>query len=88
MSPSLYSDLQQMNLRAVACRLATNILLIDSGQNNENAGLRDHLSKTTPGLEYQSFQAPQIWQPTTDGSLLVPAQVLQAIAGWAARTHL
>jgi hypothetical protein len=49
--------------------------------------LKAHLRQTHARFEYQHFQAPQIWLPTVDGSLLVPSQILQSVVSWTCRMH-
>jgi len=38
-------------------------------------------------VEQRRMEAPEIWLPTADGSLLVPAQVLRAVVSWSSEIH-
>jgi hypothetical protein len=49
--------------------------------------LKHHLSNHQVRFEYQQVQAPRIWLPTVDGSLLVPSQILQSVVNWTCRIH-
>lgn len=82
----LWAELERIDLLAIAQKPAKNVLLI---QTTEVAGedLKSHLQKTEARFEFQRLEAPQIWLPTADGSLLVPSQVLQALVSWILRTH-
>jgi hypothetical protein len=49
--------------------------------------LKHHLSNNKGRFEYRQVQAPHIWLPTVDGSLLVPSQILQSIVSWTCGAH-
>ena len=83
----LYNELAKINLLSIAEKPAKNVLLIQSGQAAGDDSLKNHLGRTEARLEYQRLDAPEIWLPTTDGSLLVPGQVLQSVVSWACSAH-
>jgi hypothetical protein len=61
------------------------VLHIQSNYSEDHACLKDHLASHGARFEYQQVQAPKIWQPTVDGNLLVPIQVLPSIVNWTSR---
>jgi uncharacterized protein len=87
LSRFLRAELEKIDLPPIAGSLAKNVLVIQSDQTAGEANLKEHLSQTEARLEYQRFDAPQIWRPTSDGSLLVPSQILHSIVSWTKRVH-
>lgn len=87
LSNFLRSELENTNLLTVTGKPAKNVLVIQSDQISGENRLNDHLHSTGVRLEYQRLEAPQIWLPVPDGSLLVPNQVLQTIVSWTCRMH-
>jgi len=81
------SELENINLMTTARKVTRNLLVMQNGPRNNDNSPDDHLSLSTTQHECQRLDAPQIWLPTTDGSLLVPAQVLQAIVVWSCGIH-
>jgi len=88
LSRSFRAELEKIDLSPIAGGPAKNILVIQSGQMSSEVNLEKHFCKTEARLvEYQRFDAPQIWRPTSDGSLLVPSQILHSIVSWTNRLH-
>jgi len=87
LSDFLRSELEKINLLAIGRKPAKNVLVIHSDQAGTNNSLEDHLVHTEARLQYQRLDAPPIWLPTSNGSLLVPNHVLQAVVSWTCRTH-
>ena len=87
LSRLLRAELEKIDLLAVAGSPAKNVLVIQSDQTSGEANLKEHLSQTEARLEYQRLDAPQIWLPTSDGSLLVPSQILHSIVSWTYGVH-
>jgi len=87
LSNFLRSELEKIDLLTLADKPAKNVLVIQSDQTTGEDSLNDHLSRTGATLEHQRLEAPQIWLPTTDGSLLVPSQVLQSVVSWTSQMH-
>src|SRR2546422_918809 len=87
LSRFLRAELEKIDLPPIAGSPAKNVLVIQSDQTAGEANLREHLSQREARLEYQRFDAPQIWRPTSDGSLLVPSQILHSIVSWTNRVH-
>ena len=87
LSRFLRAEIEKIELLPVAGSPAKNVLVIQSDQTAGEAKLKEHLSQTEARLEYQRFDAPQIWRPTSDGSLLVPSQILHSIVSWTYRVH-
>jgi hypothetical protein len=50
-------------------------------------GWQDHLGLLAARVEQRRLEAPEIWLPTSDGSLLVPAQLLQSVVSWSSETY-
>ena len=78
----LRAELEELDLLRISSKPAPRVLLVQTKQTADVLGLRDRLIHTRVHLEHQKMEAPQIWLPTTDGSLLVPAQVLQSVVSW------
>ena len=87
LSRFLRAELEKIDLPPIAVSPAKDVLVIQSDQTAGEANLKEHFSQTETRLEYQRFDGPQIWRPTSDGSLLVPSQVLHSIVSWANRVH-
>jgi alpha/beta superfamily hydrolase len=83
MSHFLYTELEKMNLIAVEGKPAKQILAIQSHKHGWDVAFKDRLNEIGARCEYQYVQAPEIWLPKEDGSLLVPSQILQSITAWA-----
>jgi pimeloyl-ACP methyl ester carboxylesterase len=75
-------ELENINLIKTARKVTKNLLVMQSSPWNNDNSSDDHLSLSATQHECQRLEAPHIWLPTADGSLLVPAQVLQAIVAW------
>ncbi len=81
------TELEKIHLAPIAGSPAKNALVIQSDQTAGEANLKEHFSQAEARLEYQRFDGPQIWRPTSDGSLLVPSQILHSIVSWTCRVH-
>ncbi len=81
-SRSLQSELEQLDLLTIAKCPAANVLILENPQLESGDALKDCLSATCARVEHQQLEAPQIWLPTADGSLLVPATVLRSVVSW------
>jgi len=81
------SEIENINLMTLTRKVTRNMLVMQSGPRDNDNSSDDHLNSSATHLECQRLEAPQIWLPTTDGSLLVPAQVLQAIVAWSCESH-
>jgi len=78
----LQSELEQLDLLTIAKCPAANVLILENPQLESGDALKDCLSATCARVEHQQLEAPQIWLPTADGSLLVPATVLRSVVSW------
>jgi pimeloyl-ACP methyl ester carboxylesterase len=83
----LISEVESINLRTIAGGFAKNMLVMQSDLARVGDCLADQLGLCATHLERRSLEAPEIWRPTVDGSLLVPAQVLQAVVSWSSEIH-
>jgi len=83
---ALYSQVQEIKLRAITRRPAKNMFMIQSRTSDQGRGA-ELFNLTESNWEYQALPIPQIWLPTTNGSLLVPGQALQSIVSWTCRMH-
>lgn len=84
--PLLCAELERIHLLSIHRKPANNVLLMQTDQ-AAGDGLTSHLQQTDSRVECQLLEAPQIWLPTADGSLLVPGPVLQSSVSWLSRTH-
>ena len=87
LSPGLRAELETLNLLTIIPRPSTTILGVQSDQSTDNSCLKDHLGCHTIRFDYEHIQAPKIWLPTVDGSLLVPNQILRSVISWTSRTQ-
>jgi hypothetical protein len=87
LSRFLRNEIEKINLLQLAVRPARNVLIIRSEEPEGDTSLRDHLSVTDVQVEYQCAKAPHLWLPAADGSLSVPAQLLESIVAWANRIY-
>jgi len=80
----LHAQLEELDLAMIADKPAARVLILrNTPAIDETEGdLKDHLIQTQARVEHRTMRAPQIWLPTPDGSLLVPAQVLQSVVSW------
>lgn len=81
------AELEQMNLLKISPVPRTNILSIQSDTAGETPNLKAHLIAHNTRSEHQEISAPKIWEPTVEGNLLVPNQILRSIVSWASRTQ-
>jgi uncharacterized protein len=82
LSRFLHAQLEQLDLGDIAEKPATRVLMMQTAQTDDKTALRKHLIHTRAQVEHQTIEAPEIWLPTQDGSLHVPAQVLQSVVSW------
>ena len=81
----LYEDIDGIDLLAIPRRPAGNVLIVETDVAPILSSLKDALEKTGTRVSLQRVDAPQIWLPTVDGSLLVPGPVLQTMISWISR---
>lgn len=87
LSRFLQAELKNIDLPAIAASSVKNVLVIQTDQTADEAGLQEQLSQMRARFEYQRMDAPQIWLPTSDGSLVVPTKILNSIVSWASRVY-
>jgi uncharacterized protein len=83
----LQAELKNIDPAAIGTTLAKNVLVIRTDRTTDEAGLQKHVGHLGSCFEYRRLDGPQIWLPTTDGSLTVPSQILQSIVSWTSRVH-
>ena len=81
-SNMLRTELEELDLLKVPKKPAPRILVVHTTQTADENCFKDRLVRTEAQVEHRELQAPEIWLPTKDGSLLVPAQVLQSVVSW------
>lgn len=86
-SRSLYSELEQIQMPAAAWFSAKNVLIIESRQSPAESSWHERFRLNGGRLQVRRMEAPEVWLPREDGSLLVPGQVLQSIVSWACGVH-
>ena len=82
LSSFLHSQLEELDLTRVADKPAAQVLIMRTEQFDRDRDLKPRLFQDQSTVEHRMLKAPRIWLPTTDGSLLVPSQVLQSIVAW------
>ena len=80
-------EIEKINLRTIAHSFTRNMLVMRTSPLGRKH-LPDPLDLSAIHFEQRHLEAPEIWLPTEDGSLLVPAQVLQAIVSWSSEIHV
>lgn len=87
LSQSFCEQLDGLRLLVISGAPAKNILTIHTDPAADDNDFKIYLRRTAVQFENKNIEAPPIWRPTTDGSLLIPAQVLQAIVSWISNTY-
>jgi alpha-beta hydrolase superfamily lysophospholipase len=82
LSRFLHAQIEELDLAKIADKPAARVLIMKTAQTDGESGLKQHLAHNQTQVEQQVLEAPEIWLPTPDGSLLVPAQVLQSVVSW------
>jgi hypothetical protein len=84
----LCSELEEINLLNIVEAPAKAVLVIESRQaEGGNRDLKDRLARLCTHFEQRRVDSPQIWLPTSNGSLLVPSSLLQSLVSWTCQTH-
>lgn len=86
LSRLLNAQMEELNLCRMTEKPAKRVLIMRTSQGDNEGGVREHLVQTRAHVEQETLKAPEIWLPTPDGSLLVPAQVLQSVVSWVCAT--
>lgn len=85
MTRDIYEDIGGIDLLAIPRRPADNVLIIETHVATVVSSLKGALEETGTSVSLERVDAPQIWLPTADGSLLVPGPVLQTVISWISR---
>lgn len=80
LTPSLLTDLENLDLMTIQERAASRILLIDTGIQRTTEHFRAHLCSRAQ-VECQHMPTPPMWVESLE-KILVPGQVLQAVVTW------
>ena len=83
----LQAELKNIDLPTLAGTSAKNVLVIQTDQTADAADVQGCFSQREARLDCQRLDAPRIWLPTSDGSLVVPSQILHSIVSWTSRVH-
>jgi uncharacterized protein len=78
----LQAQLDELDLGKIGKRPAASVLIVRNTRADDDNDLARHLVQTRARVERQTLEAPEIWLPTPDGSLLVPAPVLESVVSW------
>jgi pimeloyl-ACP methyl ester carboxylesterase len=84
---ALYEEIASIDLLAISKRPAQNVVVVRTTDEQAQNDLASNLQRLRASVTFEQIDAPHIWLPTLDGSLLVPGQVLQAISSWMSRVH-
>jgi|SRR5215831_3284382 len=87
LSRFLQAELKNIRPPAIGGTLVKNVLVIQTDRTADEASLQKHAGPLGSCFEYRHLDAPQIWLPTADGSLVVPSQVLESIVSWTSWVH-
>jgi pimeloyl-ACP methyl ester carboxylesterase len=86
-SHSFISEIRDIDLGMITHSFTRNLLVLLSVSQGSDNAWQDHVSHLATHVEQRCLEAPEIWLPTADGSLLVPAQVLRAVVSWNSDIH-
>lgn len=78
----LCTEIGKLNLLTVAPKTSTRMFTVQTDEATNCDSLDQHFRRCGVQCDHQQVQAPKIWQPTVDGSLLVPNQVLRSVISW------
>jgi pimeloyl-ACP methyl ester carboxylesterase len=81
LSRFLHAQLEELDLTKIREKPAARVLIMQTAQ-IDRSGLKERLGQNWTRVEHQTLEAPEIWLPTSDGSLLVPVQALQSVVSW------
>ena len=82
LSRLLHAQLGELDLGKIEKRPAASVLIVRNARAEDDRDLAKRLDQTRARVEQQALEAPEIWLPTPDGSLLVPAQVIRSVVSW------
>lgn len=82
LSRLFHAQLEELDLARIAEKPAARVLIMQTAHGDTGERLKEYLVQTRSQVEERTLEAPEIWLPTPDGSLLVPAQVLQSVVSW------
>ncbi len=86
-SHAFIAEIKDINLGIIAQSITKNLLLLRNDSEGSANNWQDRVVHLAARVEHRCLKAPEIWLPTADGSLLVPAQVLQAVVSWNSEIH-
>jgi uncharacterized protein len=78
----LSKEIDVIDLLEIPLKPAGNILIVETEKPAFQNNLKDVLEATGASVSLQHVDAPPIWLPTVNGSLLVPGAVLQSVTSW------
>ena len=81
----LYEDIEGIDLLTIPRRPADSVLIVETDVAPIQNDLKGVLEEMGTSVSLEHVDAPQIWLPTIDGSLLVPRPVLQTVTSWISR---
>lgn len=80
MTEELCRSICEIDLLQRPRKVPERVLLIETSQPTQQ--LASILTDSGAAVRQESLEAPNIWLPTPDGSLVVPSRVLQRITSW------
>jgi pimeloyl-ACP methyl ester carboxylesterase len=87
LSEGFCRSIGEIDLLQTPRKVAEHVLLVETQAGEESQQLRGILANTGTFVDHQCLEAPNIWLPTEDGSLLVPGRVLQSITSRLVERH-
>lgn len=87
LSHFLQTELKNIDLSTLAGVSAKNLLVIQTDKTADQARWHEQLSHMEARFEHQHLDTLPIWLPTSDGSLVVPSQILHSIVSWTTKVH-
>ena len=82
LSGILSTEIGRLSLLTISPKTSTRIFTVQSDGATNYDALSHHLRRCGVQFDHQQVQAPKIWPPTIDGSLLVPSQILRSVISW------
>ena len=77
LSAGLSAEISKLSLLTLAPKTSTRMFTVQSDEATHYESLSHHLCRHGIQFDHQQVEAPKVWMPTVDGSLLVPHQKLR-----------
>lgn len=87
MSEDLCRSIGEIDLLQNPQKVPKHVLVVETQPSEGCRQLGVNLQSAGATVHHECMEAPHIWLPTADGSLLVPGRVLQFVTSWLIERH-